>query len=440
MEQNSMLQMQTQTGRIVGLDGHPDSFTAALVQGRTPAEALTQQVFHKVPIGRLLSWAQKNTTAEDLIVLEASGNSFEIVRRLQTIQRKALVLESCHLGKLKEAHANNDKISAVRIAKAFLAGTAKTVWVPDLKTQQRRDTFHMHRKTVKRSTQTINRLNSYLSDHGVRLDRTLTELTEADAMVKIRQARSWEAGELRLIEGLMLEVQAASQQRRHWEQSIAAEVLADPLLLSLTRLCGVRDIVAFALGAIVGDITRFARPKSLIKFLGLHPAFDQSGQNNWSGGVGLHGRQDVRSLLIESAQAILRADTPLSQWGRKLLARKSSYNLAVAAVARKLAVAIWYLMKGKWERVQNLDRALTIKIGKIISKLGKEGLEKMGKDRKTLRKEVQQLLKTGRTDYVEPRTQSKPSEPSPEPLPKSLGEPIQRFQRPTSLAEEYGLR
>ena len=31
------------------------------------------------------------------------------------------------MGKLKEAHANNDKISAVRIGKAYLAGTAKEV-------------------------------------------------------------------------------------------------------------------------------------------------------------------------------------------------------------------------------------------------------------------------------------------------------------------------
>ena len=47
----------------------------------------------------------------DLLVLEASGNSFQIVRALASIQREALVLESCHLGKLKEAHANNDRIS-----------------------------------------------------------------------------------------------------------------------------------------------------------------------------------------------------------------------------------------------------------------------------------------------------------------------------------------
>ena len=43
---------------------------------------------------------------------EASGNSFEVVRRLKALERKAIVLESNQLGKLKEVHANNDKLSA----------------------------------------------------------------------------------------------------------------------------------------------------------------------------------------------------------------------------------------------------------------------------------------------------------------------------------------
>src|SRR5205814_3041696 len=124
-------------------------------------------VFNKVPLGQLESWAQKHTTEQDLFVLEASGNSFQIARTLTKIGRKALVLESCQLGKLKEAHANNDKISAVRIAKAYLAGTAKEVWVPDLKTQEWRDWFHAHKKAVKRTTQMRNRILSYLSDNGV---------------------------------------------------------------------------------------------------------------------------------------------------------------------------------------------------------------------------------------------------------------------------------
>lgn len=152
--------------RVIGFDAHPDTFTAAMLRGLTPAAAIVERIFNKVPMAQLQQWATKHTTPEDLIVLEASGNSFQVVRTLAAIDRRARVLESCHLGKLKEAHANNDRISAVRTGKAYLAGTAKSVWVPDPLTQERRDWFHAYRKSVKRSTQTRNCLLSYLSDNG----------------------------------------------------------------------------------------------------------------------------------------------------------------------------------------------------------------------------------------------------------------------------------
>src|SRR5438874_5363776 len=292
---------------VVGLDGHPDSFTAALLRGPTPAAAIVQKVFNKVPLGKLESWAQKHTTEQDLFVLEASGNSFQIARTLTKIGRQSKVLESCQLGKLKEAHANNDKISAVRIAKAYLAGTAKKVWVPDAATQERRDWFHAHRKAVKRSTQMRNRLLSYLSDNGVRLIKG-TELTgQAKAEKQLRQAKDWTSRQWQVIAGMLMELRHADQQRRHWRSLIAQEVISDPLLLSLVRLCGIRDLVAFALGAIIGDINRFAQPRKLVKYVGLNPALDQSGQGQWEGGIGGHGRKDLRALLIESAQAILRS-------------------------------------------------------------------------------------------------------------------------------------
>ena len=78
--------------RVIGFDSHPDSFTAALVQGRTPAEAIVQKTYDKVPLPQLKSWAQKNTTKRDLFVLESSGNSFHIVRALLAIGRKARVV------------------------------------------------------------------------------------------------------------------------------------------------------------------------------------------------------------------------------------------------------------------------------------------------------------------------------------------------------------
>src|SRR5262249_16837437 len=144
-----------------------------------------------VPMARLQNWAKKNTNPGDLFVLEASGNSFQVVRLLAACERKAKVLESWHLGKLKEAHANNDKISALRIGKAYLAGTAKEVWVPDTRTQERRDWFHAYRKATKRTTQLRARLRSYLSDNGVRLKKRSRLTNVGEVEEQIRKAQQW---------------------------------------------------------------------------------------------------------------------------------------------------------------------------------------------------------------------------------------------------------
>lgn len=412
--------------RVIGFDSHPDSFTAAILRGPTPAAAVVEKMFNKVPMGQLQSWAKKNTTAQDLLVLEASGNSFQVVRTLAAVERKALVLESCHLGKLKEAHANNDKISAVRIGKAYLAGTAKTVWVPDLRTQERRDWYHAHRKATKRTTQMSSRVRSYLSDNGVRLKKD-TRLTQAGkAEEQIRKARDWSTRQWQVIEGLLMELRHAEEQRQHWRRLIAQEVLSDPELLSIVRLCGVREMVAFALGAFVGDIKRFGEPKKLVKYIGLNPAFDDSGETEWSGGIGGHGHKDLRSLLVEAAQAILRSSTsPLAQWGKKLLARKGSINLAVCAIARKLVVAVWYLMMGRWTALEEIDARLSQKVGKIITQVGAAGLKKMNKTRKSFRLEILQSLKTGKVYALDPNKKLTPKVTPDKPL---------------TLAQEYGLQ
>lgn len=395
---------QPQFERVVALDAHPDSFTAALVRGPTPLAAIVEKLFNKVPMSRLEKWTQKQTTKRDLIVLEASGNSFHVARTLIGLGREVKVLESAHLGRLKEAHANNDKISAVRIGKAYLAGTAKEVWIADEKTQERRDWFHAHRKAVKATTQTRNRLKSYLSDNGVRLPsgfaltQDCPEVTE-----RIRKTRSWSARQWQVIEGLLMALRHAEQQRRHWRSLIAQEVLADPGLLSIVRLCGVREMVAFALGALIGDIQRFDSPKQLVKYVGLNPAFDDSGNECWTGGIGGHGRKDLRCLLIEAAHAILRCSkTDLAKWGKKLLGRKGEIKLVVAAVARKLTVAVWYLMMGRWTPLEEIDVRLAIKVTKIIGQVGTANLQKLNKDRKAFREEIYRSLKAGRLYVLDP--------------------------------------
>jgi hypothetical protein len=110
----------------------------------------------------------------------------------------------------------------------------------------------------------------------------------------------------------------------------------------------------------------------------------------------------LRGLLIESAQAILRSHHRLAKWGKKLLARKGSRNLAAGAVARKLAVAIWHLLMGRWTPLEEIDERLALKVGKIITSVGSKGLKQLGKTRQVLRKETFDSLTTGRVYMLDP--------------------------------------
>ena len=133
---------------------------------------------------------------------------------------------------------------------------------------------------------------------------------------------------------------------------------------------------------------------------------------------------DLRCLLIEAAQAILRcSQTPLAQWGKKLLARKGSLNLAVAAIARKLTIAVWYLMMGRWTPLEEIDDHLVIKVGKMITSVGRQGMARLAKTRKAFREETYQKLKTGRVYVLDPHKMYVP-----------------KTSATLSLAQEYGLR
>jgi len=193
-------------------------------------------------------------------------------------------------------------------------------------------------------------------------------------------------------------------------------VLADEQLLSIVRLCGVREMIAFALGAIIGDIHRFAEPKKLVKYIGLNPAFDDSGQGEWHGGIGGHGRKDLRCLLIEAAQAVLRCSkNPLALWGKKLLGRKGSVNLAVAAMARKLAVAVWYLMMGRWTALEEIDGRLALKVSKMITSVGPKGLKQLGKTRTALREDICGALQNTKIYVLDPNKKFTPRPATPAP-------------------------
>jgi len=358
-------------GRIIGLDCHPDTFTAAIFVGQTPHDARKLGSRENLSLQALLEWAAKEFGPQDLFLLEAGSNSFEVCIRLHTLGLRAVVLESCHVGKHAKTYADNDKMAAARIALVYLAGNAPCVWVPDERSRQQRELLHAYRKAVADHTAASNSLKGYLNGNAIRPAKRNLELESTRRW--ILKARDWSAMQSQILAEHFGDLDACKERRKRLYRLIAAEMSGEPMMLRCMKVLGVGIISAFALLAVIGDVRRFERPEKLVAYIGLNPGQRQSGTGkNIKLGVGKRGRGDIRHLLIQGAQAVLRMGraTVLGQWGWKLFARKGNRNVAVAAVARKLLVQVWHMLSGNPPTALETDKSFTLKLQKLTVALG----------------------------------------------------------------------
>ncbi len=366
-------------GRIIGLDCHPDTFTAAVFRGTTPHDARKLCIRENLSLQRLLDWVAGEFGREDLFLLEAGSNSFEIHRRLLALGLRAVVLESCHVGRHAKTYADNDKMAAARIALVYLAGNAPCVWVPDALSCERRELLAAHQNAVADHTAALNSLKSYLNQYAVRPGSRSLHLDRTRAW--LLKERDWSPLQRELLAAFFAQLDHQDQRRKGLTRLIAQQVSAEPLMLRCMKLLGIGMINAFALLSVIGEVRRFERPEKLVAYIGLNPGQRQSGAGkNVKLGIGKRGRGDMRHLLIQGSHAVLRMGrgTPLGQWGWKLFARKGERNLAVAAVARKLLVQVWHLLSGNPPTALEANKSMAIKLHKLAVTLGKSLRAQMG--------------------------------------------------------------
>ena len=132
-----------------------------------------------------------------------------------------------------------------------------------------------------------------------------------------------------------LERQIGSWQRRETEcQRIAA-------------VPGVGKLTATAVVATVGDARAFRSGREFAAFLGLVPRQSGTGGRVKLLGISKRGDPYLRTLLIHGARTVLnhqsRADRTLDPWLKELLSRRPK-NVAIVALANKMARTIWALM------------------------------------------------------------------------------------------------
>lgn len=384
-------------GRVVGMDIHPSCFSAAAVLGDSPQEVCIEWIHDRVEMEHLEAWASRHLQPDDIVVMEAGNSSFETCDRLRGLGYASVVLESFRAGQIATAYLKNDKVDAVKLARIYISGLAKEVWQPDETCRERREILAAYRKSVADSVRMRNRITSWLTEHGKRKPARL-RWTRPEGRQWLLSCKEWSEGQKVLILAMLDDLCHATAKRKSLERLIAKAVTSDPQMLKLTRICGIRHITAYAIAAVVGDISRFRTPKQLVAYVGLNPQVSQSGIYKGSGRLAHNGRGDLRTLIVQGAQAVMRqppGENTLARWGQAMAFRKNR-NTAVIAVARKMITAVWYLMRGFFCKLTEANAAIKRKIAKMATVIGRDALRQIGypKTRYFIEEKIQLLIST----------------------------------------------
>ncbi len=116
---------------------------------------------------------------------------------------------------------------------------------------------------------------------------------------------------------------------------------------------GVGPLTALAFVLIIGTPERFKCGKQIGSYVGLIPSEDSSAGHQRLGHITKQGSSLLRFLLGEAAQAAARCD---SDWRRRYvhLAMRRQRNIAKVAMARRLAVRLYWMWRNGWEYAQSV--------------------------------------------------------------------------------------
>jgi transposase len=134
-------------------------------------------------------------------------------------------------------------------------------------------------------------------------------------------------------------------------QAIEREVEKCPEARRLQTHPGVGPLTALAFVLIIGNADRFQCGKQIASYLGLVPLEDSSGNRRRLGHITKQGNSLLRFLLVEAAQVTARS---LPEWRSKYvhLTMRRGRKIAKVAMARRLAVRMYWMMRKGWDYEQ----------------------------------------------------------------------------------------
>jgi len=372
---------------LVGMDAHTRKLALCLAKWNYGSDPRRQRNYPYVALADMERFYLANIPAEATTIIEATSNAFVIKARLEKIGRKVEIVKADALKSISQDDRITDLIDAQKLTIAYARGASlNLVRHPDRATLDQRALFGGERMSTKEATRASNRIWALCNEYGLPLPKKTgdAKVSEIRSLMKSHPLSDWQRFR---IEDEIDFYKKALDRKTKYKQELARNVIGSDQMSKLLQLCGVKHTLAFALVAYTGDVNDFETPKNLVSYYGLNPRVNGSGETEErnkkkgrNGKTSRYGRKDVKSLLIEAAQSVVRTQktSPLGKWAARKLAQQKPYNKVVSAVARKIVCYAWHILKGHPVPSRESEAFFTRKAKRIYGEIGKDIMKEFG--------------------------------------------------------------
>ena len=330
---------------IIGVDFHPEFQQIAWVDTDS-GEFQERRLQHREEAEKFY----RDLAAQGMKVrvgMEASGHARWFERLLSELQFELWIGDAAEIRTKRVRKQKTDRQDAQLILQLLLEDRFPQIWVANWENRDVRQLLWHRHRMVQARTRIMNQLQAVALNEGLRCKKRLWRDAGRKQLESFRLA-PWASRRrhdlLELLDRLNPTIAELSQ-------AVEQEVEKCSEAQRLMTHPGVGPLTGLAFVLIIGRAERFQCGKQIASYLGLVPLEDSSGNRRRLGHITKQGNSLLRFLLVEAAQVTVRS---LPEWRSKYvhLTMRRGRKIAKVAMARKLAVELYWMMRKEWDYAQ----------------------------------------------------------------------------------------
>ena len=322
--------------KIIGCDFHPSFQQIARFDSET-GEITELRLSHAN--GEATKFYE-SLTGSAVVGVEASGNMRWFQRLLARLGHTLLIGDATKMRAGNPRKQKTDKRDARYILDILLEKRFPSIWVPSMEEVDLRQLLKHRHTLVQMRTRVKNQLQHIAINEGFQKKRKLWTV-EGLGFLRNLALGPWTG---RRRDDLLQLLEQLHGQIQEMNQAAEKEAAQQPLVQLLMTHPGVGPILGLATVLTLGTVQRFERSKNATSYVGLIPSEDSSGERRRLGGISKQGNSFMRFLLVQAGMVAARHEPELGRFYQRLV-HKKHHGVAKVAVARKLLVRLYWMLR-----------------------------------------------------------------------------------------------